>query len=204
MNILVLGSGGREHTLAHKISQSPLLNKLFVVPGNAGTALIANNIEIGVNDFEGIKSLVLKEKIDLMVVGPEDPLVNGVHDFFLNHSEINHVGVIGPQKAAATLEGSKEFAKKFMMGHDIPTAAYQSFTSSNLEEGYRFLESLTPPYVLKADGLAAGKGVLILQDIEEAKNELKSMLMDAKFGDASSTVVIEELRLLYQQPSHPP
>ncbi|MEM9363430.1 MAG: phosphoribosylamine--glycine ligase [Bacteroidota bacterium] len=192
MNILVLGSGGREHTLAHKISQSPLLNQLFVAPGNAGTATIANNIDIGVNDFEGIKSLVLKEKIDLVVVGPEDPLVNGVHDFFLNDSDIKHIGVIGPQKAAATLEGSKEFAKKFMMDHGIPTAAYQSFTSSNLEEGYEFLESLTPPYVLKADGLAAGKGVLILQDLDEAKRELKSMVMDAKFGTASNTVVIEE------------
>ncbi|MEM9077507.1 MAG: phosphoribosylamine--glycine ligase [Bacteroidota bacterium] len=192
MNILVLGSGGREHTIAHKISQSPLLNQLFVAPGNAGTAAIANNIAIGVNDFEGIKSLVLKENINLLVVGPEDPLVNGVHDFFLNDSEIQHVGVIGPEQAAATLEGSKEFAKKFMMDHGIPTAAYQSFAPENIEEGYRFLESLTPPYVLKADGLAAGKGVLILQDLDEAKNELKSMLKDAKFGSASSTVVIEE------------
>ena len=192
MNILVLGSGGREHTIAHKISQSPLLNQLFVAPGNAGTSAIANNVAIGVNDFEGIKSLVLKEQIDLVVVGPEDPLVNGVHDFFLNDSEIQHVGVIGPQQAAATLEGSKEFAKKFMMDHGIPTAAYQSFTSDNLEEGYQFLESLNSPYVLKADGLAAGKGVLILQDLEEAKKELKSMVMDAKFGEASNTVVIEE------------
>ena len=192
MNILVLGSGGREHTIAHKISQSPLLNQLFVAPGNAGTSAIANNVAIGVNDFEGIKSLVLKEQIDLVVVGPEDPLANGVHDFFLNDSEIQHVGVIGPQQAAATLEGSKEFAKKFMMDHGIPTAAYQSFTSDNLEEGYQFLESLNSPYVLKADGLAAGKGVLILQDLEEAKKELKSMVMDAKFGEASNTVVIEE------------
>ena len=192
MNILVLGSGGREHTIALKISQSPLLNQLFVAPGNSGTSAIATNVAIGVNDFEGIKSLVLKEQIDLVIVGPEDPLVNGVHDFFLNDSEIHHVGVIGPQQAAATLEGSKEFAKKFMMDHGIPTAAYQSFTSDNLDEGYQFLEGLKPPYVLKADGLAAGKGVLILQDLKEAKRELKSMLMDAKFGTASQTVVIEE------------
>nr|WP_298996082.1 phosphoribosylamine--glycine ligase [uncultured Allomuricauda sp.] len=192
MNILVLGSGGREHTLAHKISESPLLTSLFVAPGNAGTAQIANNIAIGVNDFEGIKSLVLKEQIELVVVGPEDPLVNGVHDFFLGDDEIAHIKVIGPQKAAAELEGSKEFAKKFMMRHKIPTAAYESFSSDNLQEGFKFLESLNPPYVLKADGLAAGKGVLILHDLEEAKMELKSMLMDAKFGSASSTVVIEE------------
>ncbi|PRX56941.1 phosphoribosylamine--glycine ligase [Flagellimonas meridianipacifica] len=192
MNILVLGSGGREHTIAHKISQSPLLKSLFVAPGNAGTAQIANNVAIGVNDFEEIKLLVLKEQIELVVVGPEDPLVNGIHDFFLNDPEIKHVKIIGPQKAAATLEGSKEFAKRFMMDHGIPTAAYQSFTSDKLDEGFQFLESLNPPYVLKADGLAAGKGVLILNDLEVAKKELKSMLMDAKFGYASSTVVIEE------------
>ena len=192
MNILILGSGGREHTLAWKIAQSPKLNKLFVAPGNAGTHKIAKNVQIGVNDFEKIKTLVLKEHIDLVLVGPEDPLVNGIHDFFLNDSEIKHVSVIGPEKLAATLEGSKEFAKEFMMRHNIPTAAYQSFTSKNLEEGYTFLESLNPPYVLKADGLAAGKGVLILKDLQEAKNELKAMLLDAKFGSASTTVVIEE------------
>ena len=192
MNILVLGSGGREHAIAHKIAQSPKLNSLFVAPGNAGTKDIARNVAVSVNDFKGIKSLVLKEKIELVVVGPEDPLVNGIHDFFLQDEEIKHVGVVGPEKAAATLEGSKEFAKKFMMRHGIPTAAYQSFTSENLVEGYRFLESLNPPYVLKADGLAAGKGVLILQDLEEAKKELQSMLMDAKFGSAGNTVVIEE------------
>ncbi len=192
MNILVLGSGGREHTIAHKISQSPLLNTLFVAPGNAGTAQIAKNVAIGVNDFEEIKSLVLQENIDMVVVGPEDPLVNGVHDFFLKDDILKHISVIGPQKAAAELEGSKEFAKQFMMRHGIPTAAYESFTSDSLEDGYTFLESLNPPYVLKADGLAAGKGVLILQDLEEAKQELKSMLMEAKFGAASQTVVIEE------------
>ncbi|QCX01848.1 phosphoribosylamine--glycine ligase [Aggregatimonas sangjinii] len=192
MNILILGAGGREHTLAWKLTQSPKLKKLVVAPGNAGTSQIATNIPIGVNDFEGIKKLVLSENIDLVVVGPEDPLVNGVHDFFLNDAQLQKVGVIGPQKAAATLEGSKEFAKEFMMRHHIPTAAYQSFTSASLEQGYAFLESLAPPYVLKADGLAAGKGVLILNDLQEAKSELKTMLIDAKFGKASTTVVIEE------------
>lgn len=192
MNILVLGSGGREHAIALKISQSPKIKKLIVAPGNAGTAAIATNVEVGVNDFEAIKQLVLSEKVDLVVVGPEDPLVNGIHDFFLNDEVLKSVPVIGPQKAAAALEGSKEFAKEFMMRHHIPTAAYESFTADTLEKGYAFLESLKPPYVLKADGLAAGKGVLILQDLEEAKNELKSMLVDSKFGNASATVVIEE------------
>ncbi|WP_127023236.1 phosphoribosylamine--glycine ligase [Flagellimonas beolgyonensis] len=192
MNILVLGSGGREHAIALKISQSPKTTKLFVAPGNAGTAAIATNVEVGVNDFKAIKQLVLSEKVDLVVVGPEDPLVNGIHDFFLNDEVLKSVPVIGPQKAAAALEGSKEFAKEFMMRHHIPTAAYESFTAETLEKGCAFLESLKPPYVLKADGLAAGKGVLILQDLEEAKNELKSMLVDSKFGNASATVVIEE------------
>ncbi len=192
MNILILGAGGREHTLAWKLNQSPKIKNLFVAPGNAGTAAIAKNIPIGVNDFNAIKSTVLENDIQLVVVGPEDPLVNGVHDFFLRDSALKTVSVIGPQKAAATLEGSKEFAKEFMMRHDIPTAAYQSFTSETLEEGYVFLEHLTPPYVLKADGLAAGKGVLILNDLQEAKDELRTMLVDAKFGSASKTVVIEE------------
>ena len=192
MNILVLGSGGREHAISLKISQSPKTSNLFVAPGNAGTSQIATNVEVGVNDFEAIKQLVLKEGIELVVVGPEDPLVNGVHDFFLNDTELNAVPVIGPEKAAAELEGSKEFAKEFMMRHNIPTAAYESFTSETLEKGYTFLETLNPPYVLKADGLAAGKGVLILQDLQEAKDELKSMLVDSKFGNASATVVIEE------------
>jgi len=192
MNILVLGSGGREHAIALKISQSPKTTNLFVAPGNAGTANIATNVEVGVNDFDAIKELVIKESVDLVVVGPEDPLVNGVHDFFLNDTSLQHIPVIGPQKAAAALEGSKEFAKEFMMRHNIPTAAYQSFTGDSLEEGYAFLETLNPPYVLKADGLAAGKGVLILQDLQEAKDELKSMLLDSKFGNASATVVIEE------------
>lgn len=192
MNILVLGSGGREHTFTWKIAQSPLCNKLFVAPGNSGTAAIATNVNIGVNDFEAIKTLVLKENIELVVVGPEDPLVNGVHDYFLNDDAIKHVKVIGPQKEAATLEGSKEFAKEFLYRHNIPTAAYESFTKDTVEKGFAFLETLKPPYVLKADGLAAGKGVVILNDLEEAKAELKHMLVDAKFGDASTKVVIEE------------
>ena len=192
MNILILGAGGREHTLAWKLKQSPLLNKLVVAPGNAGTAGIAKNIPIGVNDFEAIKNVVISEDIQMVVVGPEDPLVNGIHDFFLNDKNLVHIPVIGPQKAAATLEGSKDFAKEFMMRHNIPTAAYQSFTKDNLEEGYAFLEKLSPPYVLKADGLAAGKGVLILNELEEAKEELRQMLVRAKFGNASTTVVIEE------------
>ena len=192
MNILVLGSGGREHAIALKISESPKTTHLFVAPGNAGTASIATNVEIGVNDFEAIKGLVLKEDIKLVVVGPEDPLVKGIHDFFLNDQSLKEIPVIGPQQSAAALEGSKEFAKEFMMRHNIPTAAYKSFTAENLEEGYVFLETLTPPYVLKADGLAAGKGVLILDDLDQAKEELKSMLVDSKFGDASTTVVIEE------------
>lgn len=192
MNILILGSGGREHTFAWKIAQSPLCKNLFVAPGNSGTATIATNVNIGVTDFEAIKKLVLSEKIDMVVVGPEDPLVEGVHDYFLNDDAIKHVKVIGPQKEAATLEGSKEFAKEFLYRHNIPTAAYESFTKDTVEKGFTFLETLKPPYVLKADGLAAGKGVVILNDLEEAKAELKSMLVDAKFGQASTKVVIEE------------
>ncbi|NRB59539.1 MAG: phosphoribosylamine--glycine ligase [Winogradskyella sp.] len=192
MNILVLGSGGREHTFAWKIAQSQHCNKLFVAPGNSGTDAIAENLNISVTDFVEIKNVVLKNDIQLVVVGPEDPLVQGVHDFFLNDEELKYVSVIGPEQAAAELEGSKEFAKEFMMRHNIPTAAYESFTKDNVEDGYKFLETLQPPYVLKADGLAAGKGVLILNDLAEAKTELKNMLVDAKFGDASTKVVIEE------------
>ncbi len=192
MNILILGSGGREHTFAWKITQSPLCKKLFVAPGNSGTATIATNVNIGVNDFEAIKELVVKERIEMVVVGPEDPLVNGIHDYFLNDDAIKHISVIGPQKAAAELEGSKEFAKEFLYRHNIPTAAYESFTKETVTKGYAFLETLNPPYVLKADGLAAGKGVVILNDINDAKAELKSMLVDAKFGQASKKVVIEE------------
>ena len=192
MNILVLGSGGREHTFAWKIAQSNRCKNLFVAPGNSGTSAIANNLAISVTDFEAIKSAVLEHNIDLVVVGPEDPLVQGIHDFFLEDEALKNVAVIGPQKAAAELEGSKEFAKEFMMRHNIPTAAYECFTKDNVKDGYDFLETLKPPYVLKADGLAAGKGVLILNDLEDAKAELKSMLVDAKFGEASTKVVIEE------------
>lgn len=192
MNILILGSGGREHTLTWKIVQSNKVNKVFVAPGNAGTDAIATNINIAVTDFEAIRELVLSENIKMLVVGPEDPLVKGIHDFFLQDEDLKNVIVIGPEKAAAQLEGSKEFAKEFMSRHGIPTAAYQSFTRDNLEEGHAFLETLTPPYVLKADGLAAGKGVLILNELDEAKQELTAMLVDSKFGDASTKVVIEE------------
>ena len=192
MNILVLGSGGREHTFAWKIKKSPLCSHLFVAPGNSGTAELAINLQVEVNDFEGIKAAVLKHKIDMVIVGPEDPLVNGIHDYFLNDNSLKKVTVIGPQKAAAQLEGSKEFAKEFLFRHDIPTAGYQSFKVNELKKGYDFLESLSPPYVLKADGLAAGKGVLIIEEIDKAKTELKKMLVDSKFGDASAKVVIEE------------
>ena len=192
MNILILGSGGREHALAWKLSQSNNLTQLFVAPGNAGTAGIAKNVTIGVNDFNAIGKFVLENSVNMVVVGPEDPLVNGIHDYFLKDEFLSKVPVIGPQKMAATLEGSKEFAKEFMIRHHIPTARYESFTSETIENGYAFLETLSPPYVLKADGLAAGKGVLILNDLEAAKMELKSMLLDEKFGSASATVVIEE------------
>jgi len=192
MNILILGSGGREHTFAWKIAQSPLCNNLFVAPGNSGTAEIATNAPISVTDFAAIKELVLKEFIDMVVVGPEDPLVLGIHDFFLNEESLKHIAVIGPQMKAAQLEGSKEFAKEFLIRHHIPTAAYESFTKETVDKGFVFLETLNPPYVLKADGLAAGKGVVILNDLEAAKRELKSMLVDAKFGKASDKVVIEE------------
>jgi phosphoribosylamine--glycine ligase len=192
MNILILGSGGREHTFAWKIAQSPKCNALYVAPGNSGTANVATNVNISETDFDAIKELVLDKKIDIVVVGPEAPLVAGIHDYFLNDDDIKHISVIGPQKVAAELEGSKEFAKEFLYRHDIPTAAYESFTKETVENGYVFLETLNPPYVLKADGLAAGKGVVILEDIDEAKAELKSMLVDAKFGEASNKVVIEE------------
>ena len=192
MNILILGSGGREHTFAWKLAQSPLLNKLYIAPGNAGTAALGENIKIKADDFTAIKSLCLNKEINMVVVGPEDPLVKGIHDFFLADADLKNIPVIGPQKAAAELEGSKDFAKEFLFRHNIPTAAYKTFTSENLEEGYTFLETLKAPYVLKADGLAAGKGVLILNSIEEAKAELKEMLTKAKFGAASTKVVIEE------------
>src|SRR6056297_3335049 len=192
MNILILGAGGREHALAWKLKQSTKLHELYVAPGNAGTAQIAKNIPIGVNDFEEIKQFVLGNKVGMVVVGPEDPLVNGIHDYFLEDQQLRSIPVIGPQKMAATLEGSKEFAKEFMMRHHIPTARYESFTAATVTEGFKFMETLSPPFVLKADGLAAGKGVVILNNLEEAKAELKAMLLDEKFGSASATVVIEE------------
>ena len=192
MNVLVLGSGGREHALSWKIAQSSLCEKLFIAPGNAGTAQLGENVNISATDFESLKTFVIDNEIEMLVVGPEDPLVKGIYDFFKNDEVLSEVCVIGPSQEGAQLEGSKEYSKQFMQRHDIPTAAYDSFTKDSLNAGYDFLETLNPPYVLKADGLAAGKGVLIIDDLEEAKRELKAMLADAKFGDASSKVVIEE------------
>ncbi|MBV6484047.1 MAG: Phosphoribosylamine--glycine ligase [Flavobacteriales bacterium] len=192
MNVLILGSGGREHAFAWKLAQSPKLTKLFIAPGNAGTSEIGTNVNISATDFEAIKKFVLENKVNMVVVGPEDPLVKGVHDYFLADAQLKNIPVIGPQKDGAQLEGSKEFSKKFMVKHGVPTAKYQSFTKANLTEGFAFLETLQPPYVLKADGLAAGKGVLILHDLAEAKKELSLMIENQKFGAASSTVVIEE------------
>lgn len=191
MNILLLGSGGREHAIAWKIAQSPKVDKLFIAPGNAGTAFVGTNVAIKADDFAAIKTFAIENAIDMVVVGPEDPLVKGVYDFFKNDEALSHIPVIGPSKSGARLEGSKDFAKAFMMRHQIPTARYKSISAENLEEGYRFLESLEAPYVLKADGLAAGKGVLIIDSLEEAKRELGEML-SGMFGDASKTVVIEE------------
>ena len=192
MTILLLGSGGREHALAWKMVQSPLCQKLFVAPGNAGTDDIATNVSISPTDFGEIKKLVIAEKIDMVVVGPEDPLVLGIYDFFLEDEFLKNIPVIGPSKLGAKLEGSKEFAKEFLLKHRIPTAAYHSFTKDTLENGFHYLEKMKAPYVLKADGLAAGKGVLILNDLDEAKFELSNMLLNEKFGIASSKVVIEE------------
>jgi phosphoribosylamine---glycine ligase len=191
MNILLIGSGGREHALAWKISQSKLLKKLYIAPGNAGTYEMGANVPIAVNDFPAIAEFALREKIDMLVVGPEDPLVNGIHDYFLSNPQLKRIPVIGPQMAGARLEGSKDFAKEFMLRNKVPTAAYKSFTLQSLQEGQAYLENMKPPYVLKADGLAAGKGVLILNSLEEAKSEFKSML-EGKFGHASDCVVIEE------------
>jgi len=192
MNVLILGSGGREHALAWKVSQSSSCNKLFIAPGNSGTSEIGQNVEINVTDFEKIKTLAINEGIEMIIVGPEDPLVNGVYDFFNNEPDLQHISVIGPSKKGAQLEGSKNFAKEFMARNNIPTAKYKTFTKKNIEDGFVFLETLEPPFVLKADGLAAGKGVLIIENINEAKEELKSMLLESKFGNASSKVVIEE------------
>ena len=192
MNILILGSGGREHAFTHKLNQSKKVTHIFVAPGNAGTQEIATNINVNPTDFESVKKAVIAHDIQMIIVGPEAPLVNGVHDFFLADDELKNIPVIGPKKDGALLEGSKDFSKEFMFKHGIPTAKYQSFTKETLEQGKLFLESLTPPFVLKADGLAAGKGVLILDSLEEAKSELEEMVSNQKFGEASSTVVIEE------------
>jgi len=192
MNVLIIGSGGREHAFAWKLAKSKKVDQLFIAPGNAGTSAVGTNLSIGVNDFEEIKKAVLAHQIKMVVVGPEDPLVNGIRDFFEDDSEISDVAIIGPNAMGAKLEGSKEFSKEFMMRHNIPTAKYASFTKDNIDEGYDFLESLNPPYVLKADGLAAGKGVLILEHLSIAKLELEAMLANAKFGIASKKVVIEE------------
>ena len=192
MTILLLGSGGREHAFAWKMLQSPLCTKLFVAPGNAGTESIATNVDISPTDFEAIKTFAIREKVEMIVVGPEDPLVKGIFDYFQNDSELKHIPVIGPSKNGAQLEGSKEFAKEFLVRHNIPTAAYDSFTKETVEKGCDFLATLSSPYVLKADGLAAGKGVLIISDLEEARAELRNMLIGEKFGLASAKVVIEE------------
>jgi phosphoribosylamine--glycine ligase len=192
MNVLILGSGGREHAFALKLSESNKINELFVAPGNAGTHKIAKNITINITDFQALKKEVIENDIQMVVVGPEVPLVAGVHDFFLSDNELKNIPVIGPKKDGALLEGSKDFSKQFMQKHGVPTARYQSFTKENLEEGFAFLETLAPPFVLKADGLAAGKGVLILNSLQEAKIELEEMVSNQKFGEASTTVVIEE------------
>lgn len=191
MKILLLGSGGREHALAWKIAQSAKVEKLFIAPGNAGTSAVGENVAISVCDFEAIADFVLENGVSMVVVGPEDPLVKGIYDYFKSDERLAHVAVIGPSRDAAQLEGSKSFAKDFMQRHNIPTAAYQAFDGTQIEEAYRFLEGLKAPYVLKADGLCAGKGVLILPTLEEAKEQLKEMF-DGMFGDSSATVVIEE------------
>lgn len=192
MNILILGSGGREHAIAWKLKQSPKTSNLYIAPGNAGTINVGTNLNIGVSDFDAIADCVTEHHIKMVVVGPEAPLVEGIVDYFRLKPEFSNVRIIGPAKYGAQLEGSKEFAKEFMMRNQVPTARFKSFTSSTLKEGNSFLESLKPPYVLKADGLAGGKGVLILNDLDEAKRELRAMLIDSKFGAASSNVVIEE------------
>jgi len=191
LNILVVGSGGREHALSWKIKQSDKVNQLFIAPGNAGTAELGENIPVGVSDFEGLKKVILEKKIDLVLIGPEVPLVEGLHDFILADAELKQVRVVGPQKEGAQLEGSKDYAKAFMQRHDIPTAKYLTVTKENLAEGVDFLATMSAPYVLKADGLAAGKGVLIIDNLPEAQQSLKEML-DGQFGAASAKVVIEE------------
>lgn len=192
MRVLLLGSGGREHAIAWKISQSSILDELFIAPGNAGTKKLGKNLNIQVNDFESIKNVVLQNQINMVVVGPEEPLVMGIYDFFKNDTQLKNISLIGPSKEGAQLEGSKDFAKAFMSRHRIPTAKYATFEANTLTEGLRFLDAMKGPYVLKADGLAAGKGVLIIDDLNQAKKELEEMLLGSKFGQASSRVVIEQ------------
>jgi len=192
MNILVLGSGGREHAISWKLAQSSKLTKLFIAPGNAGTQEVGTNVNLSVSDFEGIAKFSVENKIDMVVVGPEVPLVEGIGDYFEDREELKHIHIIGPKKLGAQLEGSKKFSKEFMQKHAIPTARYKAFTAETLEEGFAFLETLKPPFVLKADGLAAGKGVVIPDNLQDAKKELTEMLANSKFGAASQEVVIEE------------
>ena len=192
MNILVLGSGGREHAISWKISQSEKCSNLYIAPGNAGTGLVGNNLSVNINDFKEVKLNVIEKSIDLVIVGPEEPLVRGIVDFFKSDDELKHVKIFGPSSEGSKLEGSKDFSKEFMFRNNIPCAKSKTFNKNNLSEGISFLEKINPPYVLKADGLAAGKGVLILDDLEEAKSELSKMILDEKFGDASKNVLIEE------------
>ncbi len=192
MNILVLGSGGREHAISWKISQSEKCSNLYIAPGNAGTGLVGNNLSVNINDFKEVKLNVIEKSIDLVIVGPEEPLVKGIVDFFKSDDELKHVKIFGPSSEGSKLEGSKDFSKEFMFRNNIPCAKSKTFNKNNLSEGISFLEKINPPYVLKADGLAAGKGVLILDDLEEAKSELSKMILDEKFGDASKNVLIEE------------
>jgi phosphoribosylamine--glycine ligase len=192
MNILIIGSGGREHALSWKLAQSQQLSNLFIAPGNAGTSELGTNVDLSVSDFEGIGEFCIENNVEILVVGPEVPLVEGIHDYFEAKEELNKIAVIGPKKMGAQLEGSKKFSKEFMERHDIPTARYKAFTKETLEDSFAFLETLSPPYVLKADGLAAGKGVVIPDNIEDAKKELTDMLANSKFGAASQEVVIEE------------
>ncbi len=192
MNVLILGSGGREHAFAWKIKQSKQVDELYVAPGNAGIASVATVVKLDINNFEGVADFVRENSIAMIVVGPEDPLVNGIYDYFKEHKELSFVKVIGPSKLGAELEGSKDFAKQFMLRHEIPTAQYETFTKDSLYKGFQFLETLQAPYVLKADGLAAGKGVLIIDNLDEAKRELSTMISQQPFGNASTKVVIEE------------
>ena len=192
MNILVLGSGGREHAISWKISQSEKCRNLYIAPGNAGTGLVGNNLSVNINDFKEVKLNVIEKSIDLVIVGPEEPLVRGIVDFFKSDDELKHVKIFGPSSEGSKLEGSKDFSKEFMFRNNIPCAKSKTFNKKNLSEGISFLEKINPPYVLKADGLAAGKGVLILDNLEEAKSELSKMILDEKFGDASKNVLIEE------------